>query len=294
MSFESLIQYGNNGSSCEKQGKNLNYADGLNRTIKYFGNLPGPLCALCRPGRIRSLGEPRPELPTTSAPRLFATRDHHSFSFAGTHQLVMTSETEDDPFNSLLTLEDDFYKQGYDLGVSDGSRAGLIEGRLFGLEKGFEKYASMGKLHGRAVIWTGRLPTTSDTLVSVRQDASAVDTKTNEESMKPEIESVTGRARAPGLPANTRLEKHVRTLYALTEPESLSTANDEDSVSGFDERFNRAIGKFKVIEKLTDKTGSLGSPLQSLSNSYGLEPKDVKVKTDDGAIEDISDLHARH
>ena len=206
----------------------------------------------------------------------------------------MTSETEDDPFNSLLTLEDDFYKQGYDLGVSDGSRAGLIEGRFFGLEKGFEKYASMGKLHGRAVIWTGRLPIAPGTLVSVGQDASAVYTKNNEESMKPEIENLLERTRAPELPANTRLEKHVRTLYALTEPQSLSAANDEDSVSGFDERFNRAIGKFKVIEKLTDKTGSPGSPLRSSSNSYGLEPKAVKVKKEDGAIEDVSGLHARH
>ena len=203
----------------------------------------------------------------------------------------MTSETEDDPFSSLLTLEDDFYKQGYDLGVSDGSRAGLIEGRFFGLEKGFEKYASMGKLHGRAVIWTGRLPITSDTLVSAGQDTTTVDTQSNR---GPEVESLPGRTRAPGLPANTRLEKHIRTLYALTEPESLSTANDEDSISEFDERFNRAMGKSKVLEKLTDKTGPLGTPVQSSSNSYGLEPKDVKVKREDGAIEDISSLHVRH
>ena len=206
----------------------------------------------------------------------------------------MTSETEDDPFSSLLTLEDDFYKQGYNLGVSDGSRAGLVEGRFFGFEKGFEKYASMGKLHGRAVIWTGRLPITPDTLFSVGQDASAVDTKDNEESMKPKIEHLPGGTRASRLPTNTRLEKHVRTLFALTEPESLSTANDEDSVSGFDERFNRALGKFKVIEKLTHKTGSLGSPSQFSSSSYGLEPKDVKVKKEDHAIEDTSGLHARH
>ena len=206
----------------------------------------------------------------------------------------MTSETEDDPFNALFTLEDEFYKQGYDLGVSDGSRAGLIEGRFFGLEKGFEKYASMGKLHGRAVMWTGRLPNTPDTLVSVGQDASAVDIQSNRESIKPEVENSLGQTKAPGLPANTRLEKHVRTLYALTEPESLSTANDEDSVSGFDERFSRAIGKVKVIEKLTDEAGSLGSLLQSSSNSYGLETKDVKVKREDGAIEDISGVHARH
>ena len=78
----------------------------------------------------------------------------------------MTFTTEADPFDSLLSLEDKFYKEGYDLGVSDGTHAGLIEGRLFGLERGFEKYVSMGNLYGRAVIWTGRLPTTQEILVS--------------------------------------------------------------------------------------------------------------------------------
>ena len=70
----------------------------------------------------------------------------------------MTPDADSDPFDDLLSLEDKFYKEGYDLGVSDGERAGRVEGRLFGLEKGFEKYAAMGRLHGRAIIWAGRLP----------------------------------------------------------------------------------------------------------------------------------------
>ena len=209
----------------------------------------------------------------------------------------MTSKTGYDPFHALLSLEDDFYKEGYDSGVSDGSRAGLIEGRFFGLEKGFEKYASLGKLHGRAVIWAGRLPITEDPLVSNGQDASDADTQRKVESsegcIKPEVEQLLGRTRAPELPAHTRLERHVRTLYALTEPESLSTANDEDSISGFNERFNRAVGKVKVIEKLTDKTGSWEDSVNSPSKSNRLEPKDVKVRGRDGAIEDMSGLHSR-
>ena len=229
---------------------------------------------------------------------VLATCDHHSFSLATTYRFVMTSKTEDDPFHTLLTLEDSFYKEGYDLGVSDGSRAGLIEGRFFGLEKGFEKYASMGKLHGREVSLAGRLESREDTLVSNGQDASDADTQRNTESsqgcLKPQVEKSLGRSRAPKLPASARLEKHIQTLYALSEPESLSTANDEDSVSGFDERFNRAVGKIKVITKLTDETGSPESPVQSCSKSYGLEPRDVKLKVRDGAIEDFSDLQARH
>lgn len=216
----------------------------------------------------------------------------------------MMATHEDDPFDSLLTLEDDFYKEGYDLGASDGNRAGLIEGRLFGLEKGFKKYASMGKLYGRAVIWTGRLPVLQDTPVSDRQNAGTADMHTiftsqsvQESSgggVQPEVETLPGRTEVPSLLANVRLEKHLRTLYALTEPESLSTANDENSVSEFDDRFNRAEGKIKVIEKLTDETGSQAIPGRSPSSSSGLEPKDRKVKRGDGGIESVSSLHARH
>ena len=216
----------------------------------------------------------------------------------------MMSILEDDLFDSLLTLEDRFYKEGYDLGFSDGNRAGRIEGRLFGLEKGFEKYASMGKLYGRAVIWTGRLPTSRDTPISDGQDTSAADAerifksqsvqKSDQEDVQAEVENLLDRTNVPGLPPNMRLEKHVRTLYALTEPESLSTANDEDSVSQFDDRFNRAEGKIKVIEKLTGETGSQETPGHSPSNPARVEPKEGKVKRADGGIEDISSLHARH
>ena len=229
---------------------------------------------------------------------------HHSSSFVGTYKPVMMSTTEDDPFDFLLTLEDGFYKEGYDLGVSDGNRAGLIEGRSFGLEKGFEKYASMGQLYGRAVIWSGRLPVSRDDPVSDKQDASAAYTErvfkglsvqeNNVAGIQSEVENLPGRTRVPELPPNTRLEKHIRTLYALTEPESLSTDNDENSVSEFDDRFNRAEGKTKVIEKLTGETNSSGTLEHSSSNLSGVESKDGKVKKGDGGIEDISSLRARH
>lgn len=66
-----------------------------------------------------------------------------------------------DPFDYLFSLEETFYREGYELGLADGKRAGLIEGRLTGLERGFEKFAQMGKLHGKCEIWAGRLLPTS-------------------------------------------------------------------------------------------------------------------------------------
>lgn len=63
-----------------------------------------------------------------------------------------------DAFDSLFSLEETFYKEGYELGLADGKRAGLIEGRLTGLERGFEKFAQMGRLHGKCAVWAGMLP----------------------------------------------------------------------------------------------------------------------------------------
>ncbi|KAL8703073.1 MAG: hypothetical protein Q9201_003735 [Fulgogasparrea decipioides] len=203
-----------------------------------------------------------------------------------------------DPLEEVLELENTFYKEGYDLGVQDGTRTGRIEGRLFGLEKGFEKFATMGKLHGRSVIWSGRLslplsgfpakgndgnstalPTVAPCKES--QDGDGEAPKTADVSFDPSL--------LPQLAHNPRLEKHIRTLYALTEPASLSTDNSEDAVSDFDDRLRRAEGKVKIIEKLigeesvNDSTPDAGSTAETDFTSRG-----------DGGIEDISILQARH
>ena len=65
------------------------------------------------------------------------------------------------------------------------------------------------------------------------------------------------------IPANSRLQKHVQTLSALTEAESLSTQNNEDAVSEFDDRLKRAEGKHKVILSI------LGETAQEPSSSAG-------------------------
>lgn len=161
---------------------------------------------------------------------------------------------DEDEFDSLLNLEDNFYDEGYKQGVEDGSRAGRIEGRQFGLEKGFEKYLAMGRLHGKACVWGARMPAT---LHTQSQNPSASKSQTSDpaqpfEEEKEEGTDTTAKPKAGliPLPANERLEKHIRTLWALTEHESLSTENNEDSVSDFDDRFKRAQSKAKVIQNI--------------------------------------------
>ena len=152
----------------------------------------------------------------------------------------------DDIFDTILNLEDESYEQGYQLGVADGSHAGRIEGRVFGLEKGFEKFVEAGKLHGRACVWGARFPANKARESSPK---SAI-----EEGLEAGVDEGEhggqGSVSMARLPANQRLEKHIHTLYALVEPETLSTLNSEDAVSDFDDRFKRAVSKIKVIENI--------------------------------------------
>ena len=205
---------------------------------------------------------------------------------------------EEDPFDTLLSLEDGFYKEGYDLGVSDGARAGLIEGRQFGLEKGFEKYTAMGKLHGRAMIWAGRLPGTRSHVDVINKEATEVNLAEALDSVA--IQDYDAKLyrpieqHAPPLPANPRLETHVRTLYALSEPGSLSTDNNEDAVSDFDDRLKRAEGKVKVVKKLIGESNYGNKAQKNVSHTDGILRGDPSTKKGDGSIEDTSILNARH
>ena len=215
----------------------------------------------------------------------------------------------EDLFDGLLELEEKFYGEGYSLGVEDGRRAGLVEGRLFGLEKGFEKYAAMGKLHGRSVVWAGRLPPPpSSRVVNVsRQEASDDQAQdqapsllqselvkdTGEEPGLHQIQNQDSSGEIPLLPDNPRLEKHIRTLYALVEPSSLSTLNNEDSVSHFDDRFRRAEGKVRLIEKLIGEENKDAIGTEAASGGMGRGTGQVP-QGGGGGIEDIRALQARH
>ena len=176
-----------------------------------------------------------------------------------------SAHMEADPFESLLGLEDQFYKEGYSLGLKDGTQAGLLEGRLFGIEKSFEKYSTMGILYGRSLVWAARLvepEIRKDNDVIYQKffagnDGQSTHHEPNSKPIPPgQVEEIVSqRDSSPHAPRNTRLEKQVRILYALTEPSSLSTQNTEDSVAEFDDRLRRAHGKVKMIEmKLEEST----------------------------------------
>ncbi|KAG6115115.1 hypothetical protein E4U13_002984 [Claviceps humidiphila] len=143
-----------------------------------------------------------------------------------------------DPFDSILNLEQTFYQQGYTQGLADGAQAGRTEGRQFGMQTGFEKFLESGRLASRAIIWANRMP---PEVTASKQEHDARDTATA---------TATPPCSLPPLPRNARLHKNVKMLYALVEPETLSTENSDEGVQDFDDRVKRAQGKAKVVEKM--------------------------------------------
>ncbi|MDI1487230.1 MAG: hypothetical protein OHK93_006499 [Ramalina farinacea] len=196
--------------------------------------------------------------------------------------MSQTRDKEHDPFDAVLDLEEGFFQEGYELGLADGERAGRIEGRAFGLEKGFEKYIAMGRLHGRAQVWAGSLNDMDETN-KVQEIAHEVKDSSSQHHVR---EPSGASSQVSVTPSSARLHSHVRTLFALTEPSSLSVENTEDSVSDFDHRLKRAEGKVKVIEKLKDAVNPYVKPHSERDSSH----LGQKVKRE-GSIEDIRALN---
>nr|POE94356.1 oral cancer-overexpressed protein 1 like [Quercus suber] len=139
---------------------------------------------------------------------------------------------EDEIFASILSLEEEFHSEGYSLGLADGARAGRIEGRQFGLEKGLIKALEMGKLRGRATVWSGRLSHYSP-------------------------DPTTAASQIPSLNGSERMRKHVERLVELTDPASLETKNTEEAVQEFEERLGGAKAKLVLLRKMMDEDSSM-------------------------------------
>ena len=182
----------------------------------------------------------------------------------------------DGPLDDLLNLEENYYQEGYALGEADGTHAGLVEGKLFGVEKGFEKAMNMGRLSGKAEVWQRRFRATTTSPSRPAPMSSSSKQEISPEQMRtgPAL-SVNG---LPPLAANTRLGKHIENLLSTTNSTSLSNTNSDEAVAEFDERLAKAIAKAKVISNI------IGEPLHG---------EDV-VNQGHRSIEESGSLSARH
>ncbi|KAL4785087.1 hypothetical protein BJX76DRAFT_193390 [Aspergillus varians] len=185
---------------------------------------------------------------------------------------------------SLLDLEEDFYKEGFTLGAVDGAEAGYTEGSVFAVEKGFEKFVELGKLYGKALVWAQRL-------AEMKQNTH--------ETPSPNLESIMGMKeeavslhpsvceRMAKFPHSSRLAKNVDTLLELVDPASLPMQNTEEAVTDVDERLKGATIKAKLIQRAFGER-------EDTSDIYPDAKGGQAFGDGTGSIEDISSLNIRH
>ena len=167
---------------------------------------------------------------------------------------------DSDPFAPLFSLEDEFYAEGLQLGITDGTRAGKIEGRTFGLEKGFEKFAEMGHMNGRSAVWAARL-------------------------------DYSGESKGVRLKGSERLQRNVSKLSELTSAETLSTVNDEDDVNEFDDRLRDAKAKAVLVARMVgEKDSDLTASEASRADGSALRVKPATNSSPGGAGREMEDF----
>lgn len=178
---------------------------------------------------------------------------------------------DDDPLDSLLDIEEDYYQEGYELGEADGAHAGYVEGKLFGIEKGYEKGLAMGKMFGKALVWKSRLRRET-TLSADGAAAAAV------ESHFPELDLAL--AELARFSEAGRLGNNIDQVLATTDLDNISSGNEDDSVADFDDRLKKAAAKIKIISRVIgEHEKSSGAEAASGDGT--------------GNIEDISSLSVR-
>ncbi|KAL4740852.1 hypothetical protein BDV11DRAFT_85547 [Aspergillus similis] len=184
---------------------------------------------------------------------------------------------------SLLDLEEDFYKEGFDLGAADGAEAGYTEGSVFAVEKGFEKFIELGKLYGKALVWAQRLDDMKQNAHETLPISESIAELSEEGStLRPSV--CKGMA---NFSHSSRLAKNLDTLLELVDPASLPMQNTEEAVTDVDERLKGAIIKAKLIQRAFGER----------EDASDLHPdaKSGQVSGDGtGSIEDISSLNIRH
>ena len=207
---------------------------------------------------------------------------------------IVHMEESNNLLDSLLDLEEDFYKEGHDLGAADGAQAGYTEGSVFAVEKGFEKFIELGRLYGKALVWAQRLADSnaakqnpvhdgSTTIIPQPTTIATVNGKDLDVSLEPSV-----CAEMAALPPSSRLAKNLDILLELVDPASLVMDNTEEAVTDVDERLKGAIIKAKLIQR------ALGEREDTADIDPGARDATPASGDGTGSIEDISSLNIRH
>lgn len=199
--------------------------------------------------------------------------------------------TAADLLDGPLDIEEQFYREGLDLGVADGATAGYTEGSVFGVEKGFEKFFELGRLYGKALVWAQRAADSpAGAMGGTANAANAASTgsaSSRTADAAPTDPSICKDM--PRLARSARLAKNLSTLLELVDPASLAMQNTEEAVNDADERLKGAALKAKLIQR------ALGEREDAAAEHVRLDARDGRKTSGDGSgsIEDISSLSVR-
>ncbi|KAK9455843.1 DUF1715-domain-containing protein [Dipodascopsis uninucleata] len=142
-------------------------------------------------------------------------------------------EDIDDIFDSLLSLESVFYKEGYNEGLADGLRSGRSEGKQFGLQTGFQRFLSVGILQGRCRIW------------------KQFGKPQSQESQKRENTNSAYDQNIITLQSSSTDNRSMKQLQVLeTLVSDISIENTEEAVEEFENRIKRARTRAKIVASM--------------------------------------------
>ena len=144
-----------------------------------------------------------------------------------------------DPFDDILSPEEDFYAQGFAQGLADGRTAGRAEGLDLGLRTGITKARELGRLRGRLAVWQQRR----------KHQAPAGDLGQQLHSPKQQQQQQQQQ--------QSSLDRQLQELETLLQ--KVHTQNTAEEVQRLEEQVRKAGKKAEVVARLLGEKG-VGRP----------------------------------
>lgn len=174
----------------------------------------------------------------------------------------------DDLLGDLLELEDGFYNEGFEAGVADSAYAGMLEGKVFGIEKGYDKALELGKLNGRALVWQRRQQNTAQSAPDKPPHTTSGGKSVSHQTLDEALQAMNGLA------TNSRLVKHIETLMALSDTKNVANDNSDESVSQVEDAIAKSKAKAKIVAIAAGEPLDAGAtPVVGIEDSVGLSAR---------------------
>jgi hypothetical protein len=162
----------------------------------------------------------------------------------------------------LTNCSNSAHASGFTIGVEDGKKVGVIEGRALGLSNGLTKQLQLGRIRGKALIWQARLELSKS---------------------QPEGSQQQDKLQRIPLAILPRLERHIQYVMALTDSSTMDLKNEEASLDGCEEKLKKAKARATLIERMLGEPVDNWEQEESLDDPYVIETK----------VENIEDVDLR-